>query len=324
MVKVNKKILQKKKGKQSKDPYVAQAKAIDPNAGKNKSMTRGVKAAPGPAKSKMHSHAVKAVCGMVNPFCDQAIGARYADAAATRSLPYTVRGATQLTNEACGAVSVFFKANPDGIYYIKTTGTTELNQTLPALWTKMAGPPTGWDDARITSWGVKGYNVGAVNTCSGIVKVMTLTEPPLVSTVVAIADYTFGTIETMPLSPGTTAMWIAKPMNPSQTRRFLPIPSVTSSSGNTGDAEASGWQTLGVITQGGLASATTMYFEVVAHYEFTLISESALVAYARPSPAPSPVLTRAADTLAASTPQTFFNKTTEAIDSFMASAAQSA
>lgn len=268
---------------------------------------------------RAHGPAVKQVCSMVNPFCEEALGARYADAAASRSLPYTLRGSATVITGAGGGGATFVKVTAAGIYVNQTTGATDAAQTTAAAWTALANFPAGWNESRITSWGVRATVIAPVNTSSGVMKVVSMADPPTVSTIYNTTTFEYPKIEIGPCAPGATATWISKTMNPRQARAFLPAPAT--STGNTLDAEQSGWQTFGIFVNGAAASSNPVYLEVVAHGEFTLNATSALYPYAHPAPTPAPALVQAADHIVSTSPQTHFNKTSEAIDGWFAQAA---
>lgn len=333
MPKLNKNAIKKKKGKGGgggggKSDYQKNQIAQIP--------TRRVTPKQGPApnnpKSKRggggmrHHPLAKQVCAVTNPFCDEAIGARYADAAATRSLPYTVRGSIGVDTGTAGDGVTYIRAQADGIYYANCSGTTTSNQTLGSSWLKLAGPPSQMDEARLTCWGIKCSVVSPVATSCGVMRILTMSEAPAVTSVNSINDYTQSVVETMSCTPGTNAHWIAKPTNPVQARMFKPTPTTVvgppeyAPAKNVMQSEQSGWQTVGVACIDATVSTTPVWIDVVAHYEFTLGNGSSLMPYAHPTPTPNPATARAADAVFAKAPQTHWNKTTENVDSWFAQA----
>lgn len=266
----------------------------------------------GGGSSKYHP-AAKAVCAVTNPFCDEAVGARYADAAATRSLPYTLKASTSVATGSGGGGVTILKATPQGIYQLSQVGgSTTDNPQLNALWVLLIGMPGEMDEARLTSWGVKGSTILPMTEQSGVIKVISLTDPPNVSSFFSIGAYTYGTIESYGATSGTTAHWIAKPSQQVQARRFLPPCTLPTT--DTPDVEMSGWQTLAVAVSGAPGGKTVLYLEVTAHYEFTLGASTTLVPFAQPPPPPAPKVVQAAQQVTTLSPQTHWNKTNESVD----------
>jgi len=319
-----------KSKKTKKGPKKASQRGGGQKSGPSQDITRhGNKGMTGPVRPKTarggsapHSAAAMAVCALTNPFCDGAIGARYLDATAHRSLPYTARFAFALATGSGGGGLIAIKVLADGVYTMAASGATD-SPTTPATWTLSGGPPAGWDDSRITSWGVKASNNLSPNDSSGVVRVLSLNEPPLVSTAFNVTSYTYDTCETYPLSPGTTFHWIAKPANAPQTRRMLGP--ATNATTDTADAFMSGWQTVVIAAIGAKASsASVLYCEIVAHYEFTVGPASGFVPYQRPAPPPQPAITQAVDRLAQTSPQTQWNKTDSSVDEWFKASAKGA
>lgn len=54
------------------------------------------------------------VCGLTDPFCNDAIGSKFPDDSSTRTLPYTRRGRVTMNSDASGDLAYVF--NPQYVY----------------------------------------------------------------------------------------------------------------------------------------------------------------------------------------------------------------
>lgn len=99
-------------------------------------------------RSPPNRELISQVCGITDPFCPHAVGAKYPDASSVRTLPYTRKLRYVLSTDASGYANIFI--NPQYSYYPYSTNNVYTGNTI-----------TSWN--HFTSYstiaGVHGYRI---------------------------------------------------------------------------------------------------------------------------------------------------------------------
>lgn len=123
------------------------------------------------AAALQHRHLV---CGILDPFCPHAVGARLPGDSGVTTIPYTIRGTYSLSTTTANAVSFFFY--PDWVYGLGYAAAVSNVTTIPALaaWPVPAALPTL--DGRVVSAGFVVRNVSNAMAVEGTYYVVPMTR----------------------------------------------------------------------------------------------------------------------------------------------------
>lgn len=228
------------------------------------------------------------VCSISDPFCEAAVGSKWHDDAANKTMPYAARslGVVQSNPAGEGAVLVVpgFKyqlaigAAAGGVGTF--TGTTS---AIPFTFT-----PSGY---RLVSWGLTLKRVTAPLTSSGIVRIRGLSN---------INGSALGTINSnlfndfhfdIPLQDCDDVAIIGRRLN--ETHHFFRSPAETNASNAITDWVAPGWAPLLVYVAGVPASSDILQVEYFFNYELIWDDGDSMSLMTTPSPPSNPMLATA-------------------------------
>jgi len=225
-------------------------------------------------------------CSISNPFCPEAIGARWPDNSFTKSNSFSFSGErVSLTSNASGAASVLFTAALSQQYYAGTmTGTTAAYTTGNGL-----GTFANISRYRITSWGIKIQCASPMMTTTGTLNIR-LFSPQLgtslasINTVMYMADASYD----IPMNRliGNDIHVIPMPLGVDARRFIVPDAGTYNITSWTNP----GWQAINVATSDALASTVVCNVYCYYNYEFVPADGDILNAYAIAPPADSPLL----------------------------------
>jgi len=250
------------------------------------------------ASSKHRMGLVETVCGITDPFCPKAVGARWPDGQGTRTFTASFRGTFTMTTAATGGISVAAMTPSHGFGYT-TIGATALPAT-PTFFSQFSNAGgsslynTYADQVRVVS---AGAIVRAIQTASTAQGYFTLqTQQDFTAGTSAIAgDYLALDTTTIANSPGMEISYVFQPTNKVNARLF----SAKNNSSNI-PASSYGWPALVIYYQGGAAGATNVAIvEYYVHVEFTVGAESSLSSLAPPAHPPAPQIIKAQDKVTA-------------------------
>lgn len=235
---------------------------------KKKTKPRRSKASTAMTTAPMHL--VHQICSVTNPFCPEAINAKWPDNTNYKTLPWSSYGTQQQTcvTDAAGNFARMYVGSP--LFRNQNNPTvTGTSIDFGATLSTISGFPTNVIAWRITSWGVKVQCTASSNVAFGLLKVRTFNALKLTTLNVmdidsAVADSTLD----QPLSRliGKDTFVIPMPLSDSA-RRFQPYDSsVTAISGLD-----LAWQTIVLTMTGQTASSSANGVITYPYYHFELI-----------------------------------------------------
>jgi len=259
-----------------------------------------------------------AVCGLSDPFCSHANGAKFPDNSSVRTLPMSLRGTFDLVSSpagvACFLFQPTFKYSPQCLPVVLGPGgavtawadRAPMNTTLPA---------TGY---RIVSSGFKMRRVCAPLYSSGIVRVRSWPTANFASLdAMPTAAYTASACSDIALQDVKEFAAITQ-HNASPPQLFY-----TDDELNVKDQTPNGYQPITVFVSGAPVSQTILVVEWVINYELVFDEESPLAQIATNPPPANSILTNAAARVTSSIPA-FFEKGVDAVAGFIQRKALSA
>lgn len=258
---------------------------------------------------------VQRVCGLTDPFCGHAFGAKVPDLSNTRTLPYTRHGRRTISSNFEGSAAFMFLpqyTNDPVVTPVSVVGgnviTWETNFT-PAT------PFANVSRYRVVSSGYRVRNISAPLYSSGMVHVRALAQQiatsfsPMDGTSYAVSDYM-----DLPLQD-------CKNLNVIVPHTSQPLINFYSPLSVPAGAAVTSWQSPGfvgttVLLSGGPADSGVLDVEYFIHYELVFDEGDQMMILASPPPPSNSVYTAAAAKVS-STIDTFFNMGTQAVASYM-------
>lgn len=251
----------------------------------------GVQKGPSPNKRGLISLAMQ-TCSVTNPFCPEAIAARWPDDSYSKSVGWSVPGTpVTLTTAASSSLTgmlfvgdLYNTSNPTNATPL-TSGPLTFTTLAP-----LVTVPTGIARYRITSWGIKLTGIVAPLSAGGIVRIrlfspMSGTSLSSISTFSTAAD----AIYDVPLSRFATKDVFITPASlgstPAHTFRDFSLATTTLSSWTN-----PGWQVVLVSVEGATASSALLQAQVFAHYELVFVDGDSQTQFAKQPPANNPAV----------------------------------
>lgn len=244
------------------------------------------------------------VCGLSDPFCDHANGAKYPDSSNVRTLTLSLKGTFDVITNASGVAAFLFQ--PDFMYLPQSTPTVLGVGGLVTGWDARSAmntnlPATGY---RIVSAGFHMRRICAPLTTSGIVRIRSW------------GTNNFGTLDTIP-----TATYNATSISDVSLQDLKDFAAICPHSAaspqliyNTGvdtpivsNSTPNGYQPITVFVGGAPASTTVIVVSWVINYELVFDEDQALAQLATPSPPANSIITTAAAKVTSTLPS-FFDK----------------
>lgn len=279
--------------------YVCQNNKLDlAKTMPNKTKRKTTKPNPPPRPKKgstpqLPNKSVHSVCGLSDPFCEHARGAKYPDDAATRTLPFTYHGRRELVSNASGHINAMFF--PQFKYDPVTLATTPTGNDVTA-WDNFDsnGFSTTPDamDYRIVSVGFRLHAVGAPLNASGMVHLRqygTLEGTDLTT----IDLLTYNSSDSKDVS--YRSMDVISVVVPHTSQRPAAFYNPADDAATMAAALTKGFGPVSIAGNGLEASTGQLEVEWLIHYELTLSDNNVLAQAATPAPAYSPLLVGAAN-----------------------------
>lgn len=280
-------------------------KTTDPVRGLSRTMSNmNVSQAPGASR---YAHQV---CGLSDPFCDAALGAKFPDNAGIRTLPYPRHNRYTITTDANGNGTALFIPNYD--YQLFTTGTVNLGATACTFATMTAQPTmTGSDQYRINTAGFRVKRITAPLSSSGMVYIRGFSSHNGSSlTTINPSSYFCDFSSDIALQDCRDVMVLAKRTDirsKQYHRNTTTTPTI-----NVADWVSPGWGCILVTVVGGPVSVVALELEVRANYEITFQDNESNQILATPSPASNGVVEGVVDLISSEAKTVFLSGAREA------------
>lgn len=154
------------------------------------------------------------LCGITNPFCPAAFGAKLPDSASSRSYPITMRETFSFSSDASGYCNFYLR--PEVLVPILDTGAqTSTTVTLGTnlLFADNAVYEPIIDKYRIVSTGCRIYSTLAPSNQSGMIRISSSNDSGATAVVIPYTSGLFEQTQTFATSE-TDIVWIGKPTSP--------------------------------------------------------------------------------------------------------------
>lgn len=233
-------------------------------------------------------HIVHKVCALTDPFCPAAVGAKWPNSTAIRTLAYPFHSRRTVAVTATGAGAVIFTPG----YNNWTAGATIDAETGNALFTNYATAPKDIGAAlwRIVSWGFKIRSVASPMLASGMVRVRIFAPAYSGANNIDPTSYLCEDFIDVPLQDCKELCVI-----PQRSGELAEIFNASDVGGATIQSTANvGWPYVLVSVDGAPASTVPLDIEVYYNYELMFSDGNALSMLMTPSPSASGLMTQAA------------------------------
>lgn len=259
---------------------------------------------------------IASVCGLTDPFCVHAIGAKYPDASSLRSLPWTLHGRTQLASNAAGNGALLFLPNYINAPFLAATAialppTASFGNFSDATANRVASV----NAFRLVSWGMRLKNVVAPLAAGGMVHVRSLTNREGFGLgQVDMTTYSRSESLDIPLQD-CRDVHIVGSRTDQRPADWYPA-GLTGAGVIVTNWQSPGFNPVSVYVTGVPATAGILDIEFIYHYELQFDDTSDLGLLATPAPIANPLLASAASA-AQSAAKHFFNQSASAVASFL-------
>lgn len=229
-------------------------------------------------------------CGLVDPFCIHAIGARYPDDSSTRTVPFSFHSSVNVTTDANGNATLLW--SPQYAFAPTTTATT----TGPGVtgWNAFAAIGLVGDvkQYRIVSSGFIIRSIAAPLNASGLVQIRTWSDQDNTSIATCTLNGYNGSYSAdIPLRICDDVAVIT-PHSSAMPQTFY---NDANDSATVVNKQANGFVPVTVFITGAPINFTVAVIEYFINYELTFIPGSGSAQMATPPPAANPVLSSVAN-----------------------------
>lgn len=236
---------------------------------------------------------VTRICGLSDPFCSHARGAKYPDDSSVRTVPFTFEGITTVLTSAAGTQAVFLW--PQFTYLPIGFGSTASLPTESAWDARTnAAPLTSVSQYRIVSVGFTLKRISAPLYSSGMVHIRSWPSEaysPYGS--MDIASYSATYSQDIPLQD-CSEVAITLEHSSQMPQVFY---DVSSDSSTVSGGSSRGFNPVTLYLVGCPASSDVLQIHWVIHYELIFDTATAMAQIATPPPPANPVLTAAANSV---------------------------
>jgi len=247
------------------------------------------------------------VCGLLDPFCPHANGAKYPDASSVRTLAFQIHQEAIMTTGPAGASGIVIvpTIEKNSIVGSNVTGSVMATTVMTA---PVVPKLTGASKYRIVSAGFRLSSIAAPLTASGMVHIRSFQVEdgdslnPMDGT-----TYTASKSVNVPLN--RLADQIIVFQRTSQRREEFYVPGDTNPTNSINDWVAPGFCPVSVLLTGGPADAGSIHVEVIYNIEYLFEEGAALQLAATPAPRSHPVVTEAASFVSSLGSQVFADST---------------
>lgn len=264
----------------------------NPPAGKSKPPR---KAAPPRNKSSKTKNGigntlVRQICGLTDPFCTHAYGAKYPDDSSAKTLPSRINWLTTMFCNSVGNSSRLFL--PHVGMYAGQDAVPNL-ASYPSLSFSVIEAPkvadmTGATGYRIVSAGLKIKRISAPLDSSGMVHIRSYSqEDGATFSHLTANDLQVSNHMDVPLQD-CKELTVLFPHTSQMPQVFYPVTDIAV---NVVDWKAAGFGAILVSISGGPADATALQVELIMHIEYVFSDNAPLALVTTPSPPANPVVT---------------------------------
>lgn len=233
------------------------------------------------------------VCGLSDPFCEHARGAKYMDESSTKTLSYTIEENFVMGTNASGLDGMLFC--PSVVYSSLVTPNSLTGTQLNFTTNRAAVVPllTGVSKFRIVSAGYKIKCIAPALTASGVVYLRTFAvEDSSAMSTIPGATYACSSYMDIPLVDCKDVTVIIP--HTSQVPQHFYVPSLISPSPTVTAWSAPGFCPTTICVSGGPASTPVLHITYVMHVEYTFADGEALALAATPPPKMNDMVLRVA------------------------------
>lgn len=274
-------------------------KTITVNTGKpkvqRKKKEQKTQASPPISQAKIHEYmaktnAVSKVCGITDPFCSHARGAKYPDGSPVRTLPYSWRYRSSITTAAGGESMQFFA--PQYNYLPMTAAATATGSNVTA-WNNFGalGLISNVSQYRIVSAGVIIKRMCAPLYASGMVRIRSWpTEHAGTYGAIDVASYNSTFALDVPLADCHEVALVFQ--HSSQMPQLFYAPGNDHNAPNT--LTSKGFQPITVFVEGAPASSAVLDVQFYINYELAFTDGDGLSQLATPPPLGGTAIAQAA------------------------------
>lgn len=226
------------------------------------------------------------LCGLTDPFCPHARGARIPDIGASKTLTESIRFIGNITTNASGNAAVVFTAKADNVYVFSDPND---NGTVPKLYNQYEGTINSilrdhGSQYRVVTYGVRVVNTLSATDSTGVISFARGPQPTLDS-FVSTSPNSYFSYESHSNRHGGEWAIVGRPTG-GESMDWSSVADKTT----TTSAPPDGYENLYILLSGYPASAPGAFFEFYVNYEFTLEPLGALQALAQPQPIYDPSL----------------------------------
>lgn len=264
---------------------------------------------------------ISKVCGLTDPFCPHARGARYYDANGTHSLAYPQRRMFPLATDSSGNLCFLLLPNYHNHFShfgVVTAGNCVYSGTMTAA--PVLGSVANY---RIVTWGFTIKHVTTPLSASGLISIRGFGASSGVSYEHIDGQTMNADVRTdVPLQDCKNLAVIGKKAN--NTSSFYANPNTTAVTGSTiANYVSPGWDGYQVYVTGAPASTTIAYVELFINFEIVLDDYTGMAQLMTPPPHASPIL-QAASSAVTSTAESVFVSGINAASSYIKRSATTA
>jgi len=267
---------------------------------------------PRPPLNYVPHQLIRSVCGLVDPFCEHARGAKYPDDSSVRSLPHTLEQRTTILTDGAGTAAQLYSLQ----YTIGPDATASARVgPLVTGWNNWstASPITGVSSYRIVSAGLRIQCVTAPIYSSGMIHIRIWpTEVVGNLSVVDMLSYNATYSLDIPLQDAHD-LCVIFPHTPARPETFY---NAIDDKGLVANTETKGFYAMTIYVSGAPFSQEVLSVKHVTHFELLFDDSSTLQMLATPSPTRNPLITNAANALT-STIKPVFEDGVRAIGSYI-------
>lgn len=258
---------------------------------RRKTMRAMVQSKPIPRPMRMDpTHQAHKVCALTDPFCPGAVGSKWPNITAAKTLAWPGRGRTSIATDATGTgaiaicplmeaqIAVGVVTGNSGVF------TTTLSAAIPPF-------PNGIQGFRVVSWGFKIRNVTSPMLSSGIVRIRLFSDLAYpAAAAIDLASYNCVASYDIPLQDCREVCIIPSRVNESSTF----FQQTTATNGLLAGQLPSGWTFATVAVFGAPVSAAPLDVELFMNNELQFADNSSMQMLATPSPPTNTMLQQAA------------------------------
>lgn len=237
-------------------------------------------------RAKVGMGMVKEICSITNPFCPEAVGARWPDNSYTKSVGWSLTNypmTISTDNNGQGAILYL----PEG-GYMDPTSITGAGVTYADLQYFVSTWPAEVARFRVTSWGLRVNCATSAMLTTGTLRVRLFSPmfgASLISTSLTsnLADASFD----IPLSRLINEDLTIIPAPLGDNARYFQVPRNYGAPVSTNWTNI-GWQVVQIGIDGGIPNAGAINVQVFYNFEFAFNDASSSTAFAQPPPASNP------------------------------------